>query len=430
MESANLPGSDFPIHNLPYGVFTRDDERRQTGVAIGDRILPLRACAQRGFFASLSPESVRACEADSLNDLLALGPAHWSPLRDRIADLLLDGTPETQANRREIEPLLIPIANVQMKLPAAIGDYTDFFASLYHAINVGSLFRPNDPVAPNYKYLPVGYHSRASSIAVSGSPVHRPRGQSRPSRDGSPRFGPCAALDYELEAGFWIGPGNTRGEAIPIGEAGSQIFGICLLNDWSARDIQMWETQPLGPFLSKSFATSISPWIVTMDALEPFRVPAFARPEGDPRPLAYLDSPHDQERGGIDLKVEVYLASEKMRTQRIPPMLVSRGNLRDLYWTPAQMVAHHTSNGCNLRPGDLLGSGTVSGPTPDSRACLIEMTRNGAEPITLPTGEQRGYLEDGDEVILRGYCERGSREAGDDLRIGLGECRGVVLAAR
>jgi len=297
-----------------------------------------------------------------------------------------------------------------------IGDYTDFFTSLYHASNVGNLFRPGNPLAPNYKHLPIGYHGRASSIVVSGTPVHRPAGQTQESQ-----FGPTRALDYELEVGVFVGPGNRLGEPVPIGQARSHIFGLCLLNDWSARDLQAWESQPLGPFLAKSFATTISPWVVPLEALEPFRTPAFARDASDPVPLPYLHSPDDQARGGIDITLEVWLVSQRMRKSGAAPLRISRGNFRDTYWTIAQMLAHHTSNGCNLRPGDLFGSGTVSGPTRDSLGCLLELTRRGTEPFRLPTGEERRYLEDGDEVILRAFCEREGC-----VRIGFGDCRGIV----
>jgi fumarylacetoacetase len=289
---------------------------------------------------------------------------------------------------------------------------------------VGRLFRPDNPLLPNYKHVPIGYHGRASSIVVSGADIRRPCGQTKPADAEVPSFGPTRSLDYELEVGFFVGKGNARGEAIPIAEAESHIFGLCLLNDWSARDIQAWEYQPLGPFLAKNFATTISPWVVTMDALEPFRVPAFARAEGDPEPLPYLTATEDRARGGIDLKVEAWLRTARMRAENAPPVKLSQGNLRDLYWTLAQMLTHHASNGCNLQSGDLLASGTVSGATRDSLGCLLEITRRGAEPLELANGETRKFLEDGDEVILRGYCQREGHP-----RIGFGECRGIVLPA-
>jgi fumarylacetoacetase len=313
---------------------------------------------------------------------------------------------------------------VELFVPAEIGDYTDFYASIHHASNVGALFRPENPLLPNYKWVPVGYHGRASSIVVSGTPVKRPCGQTRPDPAGPPQFGPTRRLDYELEVGSFVGPGNALGTPIPIGEAETHIFGVCLVNDWSARDMQAWEYQPLGPFLGKNFCTTVSPWVVTLEALAPFRVPAFARGEGDPAPLPYLLSAKDQSNGGVDLTLEVWLRSERMRREGGEPARISSGNLREMYWTMAQMLAHHASNGCNLRSGDLLASGTVSGTTKESRGCLLELTRNGTEPIELPGGETRRFLEDGDEVILRASCQRPSA-----VRIGFGECRGMVQAA-
>jgi fumarylacetoacetase len=413
--SANEPGTDFPLQNLPYGVFD-DKGRANLGIAIGEFILDLRRCSQAGF---LSPDVAAACSSDSLNTLMGLGPLHWAALRQRITELLTAGSPAQGA----LEPFLVARDSVSMRLPAAIGDYTDFFASLYHATNAGSMFRPGNPLFPNYKHVPVGYHGRASSIVVSGAPVRRPLGQREEGSIGQPAFGPSRALDYELEIGTFVGTGNRPGEPIPIAEAPSHIFGLCLLNDWSARDIQAWESQPLGPFLSKSFCTTISPWVVPMAALESFRVPAFARPEGDPAPLPYLTSPAEQELGGIDITVEVHISTQKMRDTGAGPHRLSRGNFRDLYWTVAQLLTHHASNGCHLRTGDLLGSGTISGTALESRGCLLEITQRGKKPILLPNGEQRRFLEDGDEIILRGYCERAGA-----VRVGLGECRGVVTA--
>ena len=416
VESANQPDTDFPIQNLPFGVF-RAGPLSAIGVAIGDRVLYLGSIAEAGLLDGLSPKTVLACSGALLNPLMALGREHWSPLRKRLSELLRAGS----AQRAAVEPFLLPMREAVMAQPAHIGDYTDFYASIHHATNVGRLFRPDNPLLPNYKYVPIGYHGRASSIAVSGAAVHRPSGQSKDAAAEAPVFGPSRSLDYELEVGFFTGPGNQLGQPIPIAEAEQHIFGLCLLNDWSARDMQSWEYQPLGPFLAKSFATTISPWVVTMEALAPFRVPAFPRPEGDPAPLPYLTSAEDRERGGIDLTLEVYLASRQMRESQLAPMRLSRGNLRNLYWTLAQLLTHHASNGCNLQPGDLLASGTVSGPLPEERGCLLELTRRGADPIRLPTGEIRKFLEDGDEVILRGYCEReGFR------RIGFGECRGTI----
>jgi fumarylacetoacetase len=406
--------SDFPIQNLPYGVFRRSADTEATvGVAIDDRILDLHRSAAGGLFDGLLPETRHACSSDTLNPLMALTPRHWRALRARLTELL--------TVPRDAEPYLLPMHDAVMLLPAAIGDYTDFYASIYHATNVGSLFRPDQPLVPNYKHIPIGYHGRASSIVASGAPVRRPQGQTMSPGAASPIFGPTRALDYELEAAFFVGTGNVLGEPIPMESAEDHIFGICLLNDWSARDIQAWEYQPLGPFLGKSFTTTISPWVVPMEALAPYRAPRSARPAGDPEPLPYLDSPEDRAHGAIDLIMEVEIASAQMRDANIPPFRLSRGNLKDLYWTIAQMVAHHTSNGCNLRPGDLLATGTVSGPDKDSRGCLLEITRRGADPLTLPTGEIRKFLEDGDEITLRGYCERAGLP-----RIGLGECTGRI----
>jgi fumarylacetoacetase len=316
---------------------------------------------------------------------------------------------------------LVAQANVEMLLPALVGDYTDFYASIFHATNVGKLFRPDNPLLPNYKYIPIGYHGRASSLVPSGTPVRRPSGQTRDG-DSDPTFAPSRSLDYELEVGFFVSGGNRLGESIPVSEAEEHIFGICLVNDWSARDIQAWEYQPLGPFLGKSFSTSLSPWVVTMEALAPFRGAAFARAEGDPAPLPYLFNEGDREQGGLDLWLEVSLSSCRMREAGIAPVVLGRSNFRDMYWTMAQMLTHHASNGCNLRPGDLLASGTVSGADATARGCLLELTSRGKDPVALPTGEHRKFLEDGDEVILRGFCERDGFR-----RIGLGNCRGTIL---
>jgi fumarylacetoacetase len=407
---AGADGSDFPLENLPLGVFRRADGLACIGSAIGDSILDLRAAADAGL---LPKELAGACREDSLNALMAMGRGGSKVLRARMQELLGD-----EGGRARVEPLLVARAGAEMLLPARIGDYTDFYASVYHATNVGRLFRPENPLLPNYKWVPIGYHGRASSIVVSGAEVKRPSGQTKAPDVAAPTFGPSKALDYELEVGFFVGPGNRLGEPIYLAEAEQHIFGLCLLNDWSARDVQAWEYQPLGPFLGKNFATTISPWVVTMEALEPFRTAALTRPEGDPKPLQYLESVEDRARGGFDVVLEVWLRTAQMRE----PVRVSRGNLRDVYWTLAQMLAHHTSNGCNLRPGDLLATGTVSGAAADSVGSLLEMTRRGAEPLILPNGEVRKFLETGDEVILRGYCEREGF-----ARIGFGECRGVVV---
>ena len=413
MESANDPNTDFPIENLPFGLYEDDRQRRHTCLAIGDQVLDLPGIAHEGLL--------------NASQTLGLGPrglGHieaWraGEIRRRAAELL--GDPK---DRERVESHLLPQSSVKMLPPfgvGGIGDYTDFYASIHHATNVGRLFRPDAPLLPNYKWVPIGYHGRASSIIISGTGVHRPCGQTKAPDAAEPSFGPTRMFDYELEAGFYICHGNNLGEPIPLEKAEEHIFGLCLLNDWSARDIQAWEYQPLGPFLGKSFATSISPWVVTLDALEPYRVPAAPRPEGDPKPLPYLWSEEDQARGAFDIHLEVLLATSKMRAAGEPPARISHGNLKDLYWTLAQMVTHHASNGCNLRPGDLLATGTVSGATPESVGSLLERTKRGTEPLTLPNGEQRRFLEDGDEVILKGWCEREGYP-----RIGFGECRGIV----
>ena len=419
VESAEIPGTDFPIQNLPFGVFRHPDrdEMPRVGVAIGDSIFDVTAARRAELLGGIAARAAEACDAPALNDLMALGRKHWRALRLEISRLLRTGSP-----RRE--DLLLPMARAQMLRPAHIGDYSDFYASVHHATNVGSMFRPDNPLLPNYKHVPIGYHGRASSIVPSGTEVRRPRGQIRDPKAEAPVFAPARLLDYEAEVGAFIGPGNALGHPIPLGEAEEHIFGLCLVNDWSARDIQTWEYQPLGPFLAKNFATTVSPWVVTLDALAPFRTPASSRPAGDPAPLPYLQSDGDRAHGGFELILEVWLSSRKMRAGGTPPLRLSRARFADLYWTLAQMVTHHASNGCNLRPGDLIASGTVSGPTKDSRGCMLELTWRGAEPIELPGGEARSFLEDGDEVIMRAACERpGAR------RIGFGECRGEVLPA-
>ena len=404
IDSANDPATGFPLENLPYGVF-----QEGIGVAIGDFVLSLGLCAQAGYLDDLAPEILDAAQQLSLNRLMGLPAPQRQALRKQITTLLAAG----QRQREGIGILLTPMQDAVMQLPVEIGDYTDFYASVFHATNVGRRFRPDNPLLPNYKYVPIGYHGRASSIVISGAPVPRPSGQIKPPDSQQPIFAPTRSLDYELEVGAYIGEGNPPGRPVSIAEAESHIFGFSLLNDWSARDIQAWEYQPLGPFLAKSFATSVSPWVVTMEALEPFRTPPFPRPEGDPAPLPYLASPNNR---GFDITLEVLLSTAAMREQGLPPAQISRGNFRDLYWTPAQLVAHHTSNGCNLRTGDLLASGTVSGEPPGTQGCLLEMGQ-----LTLPSGESRKFLETGDEVIFQGYCEReGAR------RIGFGECRGVI----
>ena len=415
VESAN-GHADFPIQNLPYGVYrTRTGETRP-GVAIGDLILDLRAAAGAGLLEQ-APEATAALMHPTLNRVMALPLEERRRLRTRISELLRAGAP---AGARE-RVVLVESATVELVLPAAIGDYTDFYASVFHATNVGRMFRPDNPLLPNYKYVPIGYHGRASSIVPSGTAVRRPSGQTRDDAAAPPSFGPSRRLDYELEVGFFVAEGNELGTSVPIGEAAAHLFGVCLLNDWSARDVQTWEYQPLGPFLAKNFASSISPWVVTMEALAPFFTRPYVRPEGDPAPLPYLTDAAEQANGALDIRLEVLLASARMRAEGIAPVTLSRSTAADLYSTPAQLLAHHASNGCNLTAGDLLGSGTVSGEARDARGCLLELTWRGTEPITLPTGEVRRFLENGDEVIMRGWCERDGFR-----RIGLGECRGII----
>ena len=420
VESANQPGIDFPLENLPYGVF-RYAHRTSIGVAIGDQVLDLGTCASEGLLKALPSEVVDACTAQVLNPLMALGPQAWTVLRREIKALLVEDSADPRLRSR-ISAMLIPMNDVEMKLPAQIGDYTDFYASIHHATRVGRLFRPDNPLLPNYKYVPIGYHGRSSSIVISGTDIHRPDGQTKPPSATEPAFGPSRSLDYELEVGMFVGPGNPLSQPVPVDEAEQQIFGLCLVNDWSARDIQSWEYQPLGPFLAKNFATTISPWIVPMEALAPYRVPAANRASDDPAPLRYLEQ-KDAAHAAIEVTLEVLLQSKEMRERSFAPMQLSRGNLRDLYWSPAQLVTHHASNGCNLRPGDLIATGTVSGPDEGSEGCLLEM-KNRSEPITLPTGEKRAFLENGDEVTFRGYCHREGLP-----RIGFGECRGRIISA-
>lgn len=416
--AANTGETDFPLVNLPYGLFRHRGEAR-LGVAIGDQVFDLRQCAAHRLLGGLPQSIVDACRADSLNPLMLLGSSSWSLLRSQIT-ALLDAEQATTATKGRVAPLLFSMNDVEMLVPARIGDYTDFYASVYHASRVGKLFRPDNPLLPNYKYVPIGYHGRSSSIVVSGHSIRRPSGQIK-AANLEPVFAPSRSFDYELEVGAFIGVGNSLGQPIPIREAEEHVFGLCLLNDWSARDIQSWEYQPLGPFLAKNFATTVSPWVVQMEALTPYRVSSAERAPGDPAPLPYLRSA-TSECDGIDLTLEVFLQSEKMRKQGIESVLVSRGNLRDLYWTIRQIVTHHASNGCNLRPGDLLATGTVSGPAEGSEGCLLEMKLR-STPLTLPTGEVRVFLEDGDQVIFRAYAQREGLP-----RIGFGHCTGVVVS--
>jgi len=423
VESANDGVTDFPLQNLPFGAYSSGDELTpRVGVAIGDRVFDLGAALELGLFADEAQVAAAACRAGMLNDLMSLGRPAARALRHRISTLLGQDD-RTIPDAGHEDRVLVPMEGVQMHLPARVGDYTDFYASVHHATNVGSMFRPDNPLLPNYKWLPVGYHGRASSIVISGTDVVRPTGQA--AVDGPPpQFGPTRRLDHELEVGFFVGKGNGQGHAIPVSRSEDHIFGLCLVNDWSARDMQAWEYQPLGPFLAKSFATSISPWLVTLDALEPFRCPAYPRPDSDPRPLPHLHDAGDQARGGLDIQLEVSILTPQMKRNGRGASVISRGNFDQMYWTVAQMLAHHASNGCNLRPGDLLASGTVSGPDKGSRGCLLELTWRGTEPLQLPDGEERKFLEDGDELIIHGRCE-----ASGAVSIGFGECRGIVIPA-
>ena len=421
VESANLPDSGFPIQNLPYGVFrSAGTDTARIGVAIGDRVLDLLACEAAGLLDGLA--AAAACTRPVLDELMAARSSERTALRHRLVELLAAGAVDEV--RAQVEGALVLASDVEMLLPARIGDYTDFYASVHHATNVGSMMRPDNPLLPNYKYVVIGYHGRASSVVVSGTQIKRPSGQRKAVDGDAPEFGPSRLLDYELEVGMFVGPGNALGDPITMANAEDHVFGLCLVNDWSARDVQVWEYQPLGPFLGKSFATSVSPWVVTLDALAPFRCPAYERPDGDPQPLAHLDSGSNRAGGGIDLTLEVWIQSRRMRDEGFEPLRLSRGNFSDLYWTLAQMVAHHTSNGCNLRPGDLLASGTVSGTDKGSRGCLLELSWRGTEPIELPTGEELKFLRDDDELLIRGFCEREGF-----ARVGFGECRGTILPA-
>ncbi|MBV5295161.1 MAG: fumarylacetoacetase [Curvibacter lanceolatus] len=420
--TAQATGADFPIQNLPFAIFRRAgrNEAWRGGVAIGDQVLDLAAVAASSVFTGLAAQAVQAAAQDKLNALMALGAPAWSALRLALSRALREGAPE----QATLQAALVPQAEAEYDVPARIGDYTDFYTSVHHATNIGKQFRPDNPLLPNYKWVPIGYHGRASSIGVSGQRFARPQGQTMPPGASQPLFGPCKRLDIELELGIFVGSGNPLGEPVPMGQAEDHVFGICLLNDWSARDIQAWEYQPLGPFLSKNFATTISPWIVTLEALAPYRV-AFTRPEGDPQPLPYLDSAANREQGAFDIQLEVGLQTPRLREAAQAAAVICRTSYRHAYWTVAQMLTHHTVNGCNLQPGDLFGSGTLSGPTLDQAGALIELTQGGKNPVQLPNGEQRVYLEDGDAVVLRGWCEKPGA-----ARIGFGECVGTVLPAR
>ena len=403
-------GSDFPIQNLPLGIFSEAKGRRRPGVAIGDYILDVTAVADL-----LDEEWREDLAQPVLNAWLSRGRTAQRALRDRLGEILSD-----ERYRDDIEPALVGQGEVRMHVPCLIGDYTDFYVGIHHATNVGKQFRPDNPLLPNYKYVPIGYHGRASSVRASGEDVIRPNGQRKAPDAEAPEYGPSRRLDYELELGLWVGPGNALGETIPIGEAEEHIAGWCLLNDWSARDIQAWEYQPLGPFLAKNFLTTVSPWIVSSEALEPFRVPMPARSAGDPDPLPYLTSETDS---AFAIQLEVTLSTLKMREQGLAPHRLSRGAASSaMYWSAAQIVTHHAANGCNLQPGDLIGTGTLSTDSDTGLGSMLEISRGGKEPVDLPSGESRSFLEDGDEVTLRAWCE-----AEGAVRIGFGECVGRVV---
>ncbi|MCM8744010.1 fumarylacetoacetase [Pseudomonas koreensis] len=417
--------ADFPLQNLPLGVFSLNGSAPRAGVAIGEHIFDLQVALEAGLFDGQARRAVEAMQGGLLNAFFDLGREARVALRTRLLELFSEGSTHRGAIEAQGATLLPLAADCQLHLPARISDYTDFYVGIEHAQNVGKLFRPDNPLLPNYKHVPIGYHGRASTVRASGTDVRRPKGQTLPAGASEPTFGPCARLDYELELGIWIGQGNEMGEPIAIGDAAEHIAGFCLLNDWSARDIQAWEYQPLGPFLSKSFITSVSPWVVTAEALEPFRTAQPARPEGDPQPLPYLFDKRDQDGGAFDIELEVLLLTEAMREQNLPAHRLTLSNTRYMYWTVAQMVAHHSVNGCQLQAGDLFGSGTLSGPQSGQFGSLLEITEGGKKPIELASGEVRKFLEDGDEIILRARCARDGFAS-----IGFGECRGKVLAAR
>lgn len=417
VETANMPETDFPIQNLPYGIYRKrgSAETPRAGVAIGNQILDVAAAA-----ASLNGAAADAaalCHGSSLNEFMGAGDVAWSALRKGLSELLRADGPAA-----DLADALSPQADAEMFVPATIGDFSDFWASLNHATNAGLINRPDNPLLPNYKHIPIAYHGRSSSFAVSGVPVRRPAGQLKPPNAETPTLKPCTRLDYELELGIYIGPGNPLGEPIALDDAETHLFGCCVLNDWSARDIQAWEYVPLGPFLGKNFANTISPWIVTMAALAPFRTVAFKRAAEDPVPLDYLRSDQNEAQGGLDIKMEVSVASTKMRADGLAPARLGASEFKDMYWTAAQMITHHAVGGCNLKPGDLCGSGTVSGETEDSYGSLLELSWAGSRTFELPSGEERTFLDDGDEVLMRAYCE-----APGTVRIGFGDCRAEIL---
>ncbi len=423
--SANKVGSDFPIQNLPFGIFERHSNAEGTNttprgcVAIGDQILVLQHVLAKGLLDGKAEKAAEAALGPTLNPLMALGREYWSALRAGLSALLREG-----GAGEALKDKLIPMSEVTMQMPADIGDYTDFYSSINHATNVGKLFRPDNPLLPNYKHIPIAYHGRSSSIRVSGTPSKRPMGQLKAPDADLPVFAACKRLDYETELGVFVGPGNELGETIALDNAEDHIFGFCVLNDWSARDIQAWEYVPLGPFLAKNFATTISPWIVTMEAMAPYRQEMAQRPDGDPAPLPYLTSDAHAKSGGLDINLEVAIATTKMQEAGDTPFIVGSPVFKDMYWSVFQMLTHHASGGCNFQPGDFYGSGTISGTQDDQLGSLLEATVGGSQEITFPTGETRTFVEDGDEVVMRAWCQKEGA-----ARIGFGECRSIILPA-
>ena len=424
VQTANQGGCDFPIQNLPLGMFRRVGDAPRFGIAIGDFVLDVAAAFDAGF---ISNDALAALDLDglpSLNPILAFGPDVLTDLRRQVANLLAADGHQSDKAEAQHDKLLVKQSECKFLLPTQIGDFTDFYAGIHHAHMTGSFLRPDDPLPLNYKWTPIASHGRTSSIVVSGAGIRRPLGQLGSRGGQPPRYAPSTRLDFELELGLYVGRGNSMGSAIDIADASGHIAGYCLLNDWSARDVQRWESVPLGPFLGKSFGTTVSPWIVTADALLPFRGPVMARESGDPAPLPYLFDEEDQNSGALDIELSIWIQSEMMRDDNLPPVLMATSNAKHLYWSPAQMISHQTSGGCNLRPGDLIGSGTISGPTPSERGSLLEMSLGGKSPIMLPNGETRSFLDDGDEVTFRATCRRDGFTP-----IGFGACVGRVLPA-
>jgi len=413
---------EFPIQNLPFGVFSPKGDAPRGGIAIGDSILDLQEALGAGLFSGQAESAATAAIGATLNPLMALGRGPRTAVRKRVSALLAADGAERSRVEKLASKILHKTADCTLHVPAAVGDFTDFFAGIHHAYNGGVRAGRQPPLLINYKHVPVAYHGRASSVVASGTALRRPRGQRVAPGKETPEFGPSLRLDFELELGVWIGPGNKLGEAIPIAQAGEHVVGLCMLNDWSARDIQRWESAPLGPFLAKNFGTTISPWVVTMEALAPFRQAQPPRPSGDPRPLAYLWDEADQKDGAFNVDIEALMLTEAMRAKGMAPHRISLSNLSHLYWTLAQMVAHHTCSGCNLQPGDLFGSGTISAPDPSGYGSMGELSDDGNRRIELPSGETRTFIEDGDELILRATARRDGFAT-----IGFGESRGRIV---